>query len=121
MFDTSALRPREVLNAVAEAVTNVCPPNVNRVEVAALRLVLIVPVLAMLNSVVVEFAVDEPIANNTFAVSPLFACKANLANGDVVPTATEPPIYELPVVVALENTAPPLKVTNVVVAPPGNG
>ena len=65
------------------------------------------PVLETLRSVEVAVAVDEPIANSTVLVPPLFACSERLANGEVVP------IPKLPVLVmrarSLPVSEPPVK------------
>jgi len=46
------------------------------------------PVLLTLKSVAVAEAVEEAMAKSIELVSPLRACTANLANGEVVPTPT---------------------------------
>src|SRR5581483_9409823 len=65
-------------------------------EAVALKLKIVArPVFEMLNSVVVALAVEEPIANNVFAVSPLLVWIANFANGELVPTPILPEVGSL--------------------------
>lgn len=59
-------------------------------EHAPKRPIVVVPVLLTLKSVVVEFAVEEPIANRILLVSPLLACTESRAKGDVEPTPNCP-------------------------------
>jgi hypothetical protein len=71
---------------VVDAVKKVWPARVASVEVAALRLRLMVPVFETEKSVVVEFAVEEPIAKSVVRVSPWFACTVRSAIGEDEPT-----------------------------------
>ena len=71
-------------------------------EAVAKRLGTVVsPVFETLNSVVVADCVDEPMANNVVAVSPLLVWIESFANGDVVPMPIDPLVGNAkPVVVA---------------------
>ena len=61
------------------------------VPAAAAKLTMVArPVLSTLNKDVVALAVEEAISNRREFVSPLFACMANFANGEVVPMPTLP-------------------------------
>jgi len=84
-FEVSELNtPPMVVEPVTASADEVAPPVTERFNAAAR------PVLLTLNKVEVADAVEDPMANSVVAVSPLLVWIANLANGELVPTPSEP-------------------------------
>src|SRR6266404_5572873 len=97
--------PKVVRTSLLDALMNGEPLRVTTVLVELLRFTLMTPLFVIEKRVVVELAVELPIANKVVAVSPLLVWIENLANGDEVPMPIEPEVGSVNLVDVAESVA----------------